>query len=48
MPRPFARIRIVYGEPLVVPRDADAEAFVPEVEARMAEVMRRAEAPFGR
>lgn len=48
VPRPFARIRIVYGEPLVVPRDADAEAFVPEVEARMAEVMRRAEAPFER
>jgi lysophospholipid acyltransferase (LPLAT)-like uncharacterized protein len=48
VPRPFAHVRIVYGEPLHVARDADVEACVAEVERRMAEVMRRAEAAFGR
>jgi lysophospholipid acyltransferase (LPLAT)-like uncharacterized protein len=48
VPRPFARVRIVYGEPLHVARDAEVEACVAEVERRMAEVMRRAEAAFAR
>lgn len=46
IPLPFARVRIVYGEPLHVPRDADTEQAVAEVESRMGEVMRRAERPW--
>jgi lysophospholipid acyltransferase (LPLAT)-like uncharacterized protein len=30
LPRPFARVRCVYGEPLLVPRDAGAEALEAE------------------
>ena len=46
VPRPFARIRIVYGEPVFVPRDADAAmlaALSTEVEQRINEVTERAD-----
>ena len=46
VPKPFARMRIVYGEPVAVGGDADVEACVAEVEARMGDVVRQADRPW--
>lgn len=49
LPYPFTRARIVYGEPLFVPKDADAsvlEAKRLELENTLNEITRRADAPF--
>jgi len=46
VPRPFARIRIVYGEPVFVPRDADTAmlaALGADVEQRINEATERAD-----
>lgn len=46
IPHPFARLRVEYGEPVDVPRDADEgelERIAREVEGRMAEMRRRAD-----
>ena len=46
-PQPFARLQIVYGEPVRIPREADEaglQALAEEIERRMAELTRRAEA----
>ncbi len=47
IPRPFSRIRIVYGEPVMVPRDADereVERLAHQMEARLDELTRAADA----
>jgi lysophospholipid acyltransferase (LPLAT)-like uncharacterized protein len=46
VPKPFARVRIVYGEPIHVPRDLGGEPmerWIERVEAAMAGVMERAD-----
>ncbi|MBA3969649.1 MAG: lysophospholipid acyltransferase family protein [Gemmatimonadetes bacterium] len=47
VPRPFSHLRIVHGEPLRIPRNADANAlgsYAADLEARLAAVMRIADA----
>ena len=46
VPKPFARMRIVYGAPVEVARHADVEACMAEVETRMAAVVRQADRPW--
>lgn len=49
VPKPFARLKIVYGEPVFVPRRADeAEllAIQEDVERRLGELMKRVEEPW--
>lgn len=45
VPKPFARIRMEYGEPFLIPREATEreieEEFCPEVERRLGALMRR-------
>lgn len=46
IPKPFARLQIVYGEPVWIPRDADEaalQAIAEDIEGRMAALTRRAE-----
>jgi lysophospholipid acyltransferase (LPLAT)-like uncharacterized protein len=46
IPRPFARLQIVYGEPVMVPADADEaalERIATDIEGRMAALTARAE-----
>jgi lysophospholipid acyltransferase (LPLAT)-like uncharacterized protein len=46
IPKPFARLQIVYGEPVWIPRDIDEaglQALAGEIERRMAALTRRAE-----
>ena len=48
IPKPFARLHIIYGEPVFVPRRADEaeiQAISADVERRLAEMMRRVDAP---
>lgn len=50
LPRPFARARVVYGEPVAVREDADSavlEALRPELERRLREVTAQADALAG-
>jgi lysophospholipid acyltransferase (LPLAT)-like uncharacterized protein len=47
IPKPFARLRVVYGEPVWIPREADEPALqgiAEEIERRMAVLTARAEA----
>lgn len=47
VPKPFARLRIVHGEPLHIPHDADADAlrsYSTELESRLATLMQLADA----
>jgi lysophospholipid acyltransferase (LPLAT)-like uncharacterized protein len=47
IPMPFARLQVVYGEPVWIPRDADEaalQAIAEDIEGRMAVLTRRAEA----
>ncbi|HSJ06689.1 MAG TPA: lysophospholipid acyltransferase family protein [Longimicrobiales bacterium] len=49
VPRPFARIRVVYGDAIFIPRDADRDALdraARSVEAVIADLTAEAEAPF--
>ncbi|HEY5999545.1 MAG TPA: hypothetical protein VI078_09650, partial [bacterium] len=49
LPKPFARARVVYGEPLVPPADGGDAAFEAarlELERRLNEVTERADRPF--
>jgi lysophospholipid acyltransferase (LPLAT)-like uncharacterized protein len=44
VPRPFARLHVVYADPIFVPRDhADLDALTPRVEAALGGAMARAE-----
>jgi lysophospholipid acyltransferase (LPLAT)-like uncharacterized protein len=50
LPRPFARVALVGGAPLVIPRDADAaaqDAARATVQATLEDLTRRAEAAVG-
>lgn len=49
VPKPFARLKIVYGEPVFVPRRADEaelQAIQDDVERRLGELMKRVEEPW--
>ncbi len=49
VPKPLSRVRIVYGEPVLVPRAADdavIEGLASELERRLGVLRERAEAPF--
>lgn len=46
VPKPFSRALFLYGEPIVVPRDASAEEWRATVEARMNDLADRAETEF--
>jgi lysophospholipid acyltransferase (LPLAT)-like uncharacterized protein len=49
VPRPFARLRVVYGDAIFIPRDADREALdraARTIEGMIAELTAEAEAPF--
>ncbi|MGH7474730.1 MAG: lysophospholipid acyltransferase family protein [Longimicrobiales bacterium] len=51
VPKPFARIRVAYGEPLEVPRAADAPqltALATELERRLQELMQQVDTPAAR
>lgn len=51
IPRPFTRIRLIYGEPMVVPREADAAAITSlsdELEERLNDVTRQADQDVSR
>jgi lysophospholipid acyltransferase (LPLAT)-like uncharacterized protein len=50
IPKPFARLQIVYGEPVWIPREADEaalRAIAERIEQRMATLTRRAEERWG-
>lgn len=51
IPRPFTRIRLIYGEPMIVPREADAEevsGLSDELEARLNDLTRRVDEDVAR
>jgi len=47
VPLPFSRVDVVYGEPIGVPRDADADEWAPRLAAALNAAERRAEALAG-
>ncbi len=46
VPHPFTRAIFLYGEPIVVPRDGDAEEWRTEIERRMNALAEEAEQQF--
>ncbi|CAN5849345.1 hypothetical protein BH23GEM9_BH23GEM9_04850 [soil metagenome] len=49
IPRPFARVRVMYGDAVFIPRKTAAGDLAPyaeDLEARLAELTQRVEAPF--
>jgi lysophospholipid acyltransferase (LPLAT)-like uncharacterized protein len=50
IPKPFARLQVLYGEPVFVPRRAtetELQAISDDVEARLGELMKRVDRPWG-
>jgi len=48
LPAPFARVVVVYGDRIPVPRDADETALAAEIERALEDLERSAEAALGR
>ncbi|HEX8430671.1 MAG TPA: lysophospholipid acyltransferase family protein [Longimicrobium sp.] len=50
IPKPFARLQVLYGEPVFVPRrasESELQAISDEVEARLGELMKQVDQPWG-